>query len=62
MEMIIETTTGRLYRVREPTISGLQHCWYGQPMKRMKDGTIVPKATTREILFEKSAMRTIIEH
>jgi hypothetical protein len=59
--MIVETTTGRLYRVREPTITSLQHCWYGQPMKRMKDGTIVPKAERRETLFDKSAVRTIIE-
>jgi hypothetical protein len=31
--MIIETTSNKLYRVVETGVSGLEHCWYGIPVK-----------------------------
>jgi hypothetical protein len=36
--MIVRDSAGSLYEVTEPRTSGLEHCWMGRPVKRVKGG------------------------
>jgi len=56
--MIIETTDNRFYRVRETGQDGLDHVWFGLPVKRSK-GQWVEKAKARTELVRKEASRVV---
>jgi hypothetical protein len=39
--MIIETATGRLYTVVPTDKEGLEHCWYGFPVRKVRGEYVV---------------------
>jgi len=39
--MIIETASGQLYTVAETDKLGLEHCWYGFPVRKVRGEYVV---------------------
>jgi len=51
--MIIETTSNELYTVTETDKPGLEHCWYGIPVKRVY-GEYVPTVRGESMQYRNS--------
>lgn len=51
--MIIETTANQLYTVADTDKVGLEHCWYGISVKRVR-GEYVPTAAGRRAQYRNS--------
>ena len=60
--MIIETSDNRFYRVQETKTAGLDHCWYGKRVKRVRGQWIETAEASRTRLPElvrKAATRIV---
>ncbi len=44
--MIVEDSAGSLYEVTEPRSPGLEHCWMGRPVKRVKGGYVYKRTSS----------------
>jgi hypothetical protein len=58
--MIIETTDNRFYRVRDTNQEGLDHVWFGYPVKRSK-GDWVAKVNALTQLVSKAHIHRVVE-
>lgn len=56
--MIIQTTAGELFQVRETGDASLEHVWLGVAVKRSGEN-FIPKKNAREILVRKMATRVV---
>jgi hypothetical protein len=45
--MIIETSANQLYTVAETDKPGLEHCWYGYSVKRVRGEYVLTSAALR---------------
>jgi hypothetical protein len=64
--MIIETSDNRFYRVVETSQPGLEHCWFGIPVKRVRGEFVMTAAATRAYrngrpeLVRKAATKVVV--
>ena len=56
--MIIETTTNEFFAVTETGDANLNHVWYGQRVKKTKDGYL-PVKKIRQELVRKSGCKIV---
>lgn len=60
--MIIETSDNRFYRVTETNTAGLEHCYYGKRVKRVRGEWVLTAEAERKVLPElvrKAATRIV---